>query len=133
MSNITSIFENPTYLVQEKKFAKGNNQIDKTTFLKLLAAQLKYQDPLNPLSNTEFVGQLAMFSALEQIINIGNVIESMAKGNSLMLGANIIGKKVITNSSESYTITAVSYEDGKLILKSQDKSLTFDEIKEITT
>ncbi|MCX7723780.1 MAG: hypothetical protein N2042_00855 [Thermodesulfovibrio sp.] len=133
MSKITSIFENPIYLVQEKKFAKGNSQIDKEAFLKLLTAQLKYQDPLNPLSNTEFVGQLAMFSALEQIINIGNVIESMAKGNSLMLGANIIGKKVITNNSESYTITAVSYEDGKLILKSEDKSLTLDEIKEIRT
>ncbi|MCS7214876.1 MAG: flagellar hook capping FlgD N-terminal domain-containing protein [Thermodesulfovibrio sp.] len=131
MSSVKSIFDNPLYMVQEKTKAIGNNQIDKEAFLKLLTAQLKYQDPLNPLSNTEFVGQLAMFSALEQVINIGNTLDNMARENALILGASLIGKKVTTTSSENYTITGVSYQDGKLNLLAGDKSLTLEEIQKI--
>jgi flagellar basal-body rod modification protein FlgD len=39
---------------------------DKGTFLKLLVAQLKYQNPLNPADGTQFVTQLAQFTTLEQ-------------------------------------------------------------------
>jgi flagellar basal-body rod modification protein FlgD len=39
---------------------------DKSTFLKLLVAQLQYQNPLNPADGTQFVTQLAQFSSLEQ-------------------------------------------------------------------
>jgi flagellar hook assembly protein FlgD len=39
---------------------------DKSTFLKLLVAQLKHQDPLNPSDGTAFVTQLAQFTSLEQ-------------------------------------------------------------------
>jgi flagellar basal-body rod modification protein FlgD len=42
----------------------GNQQ----TFLQLLVAQLKYQDPLQPQDGTQFVTQLAQFSDLEQQI-----------------------------------------------------------------
>jgi flagellar basal-body rod modification protein FlgD len=43
---------------------------DQETFLKLLVAQLKNQDPLQPQDGTQFVAQLAQFSALDQLINI---------------------------------------------------------------
>jgi len=39
---------------------------DKSTFLKLLVAQLRYQNPLNPADGMQFVTQLAQFTALEQ-------------------------------------------------------------------
>ena len=40
------------------------------TFLKLLVAQMKNQDPTNPTDSTQFVTQLAQFSELEQVIAI---------------------------------------------------------------
>lgn len=43
---------------------------DKETFLKLLVAQIKSQDPLNPMDGMQFVGQLAQFSQLEQLMGI---------------------------------------------------------------
>jgi flagellar basal-body rod modification protein FlgD len=43
---------------------------DESTFLNLLVAQMKNQDPLNPTDSTQFVSQLAQFSELEQMINI---------------------------------------------------------------
>jgi flagellar basal-body rod modification protein FlgD len=45
--------------------ATGRNE-----FLQLLATQLQFQDPLNPLQNSDFVAQLAQFSSLEQLILI---------------------------------------------------------------
>ena len=45
---------------KEKKSA--NSSLDKDAFLQLLVAQMKYQDPLQPTSNTEYISQLATFS-----------------------------------------------------------------------
>ena len=50
---------------------------NKETFLKLLVAQIKNQDPLNPADGTQFLTQLAQFSQLEQLINIRGGIEDL--------------------------------------------------------
>jgi flagellar basal-body rod modification protein FlgD len=50
---------------------------NKETFLKLLVAQIKNQDPLNPTDATQFLTQLAQFSQLEQLINIRSSIDDL--------------------------------------------------------
>lgn len=45
----------------------GGNQVTKDMFLQLLVQQLKNQNPLDPIKDTEFVSQLATFSSLEQL------------------------------------------------------------------
>lgn len=45
--------------------SKKAGSLDKEAFLQLLVAQMKYQDPLEPTSNTEYISQLATFSSLE--------------------------------------------------------------------
>lgn len=52
-------------------------QDQKTQFLTLLVAQLKGQNPLNPLDGTQFVSQLAQFSSLEQLVAIHTTLEGM--------------------------------------------------------
>jgi flagellar basal-body rod modification protein FlgD len=52
--------------------------VDQDTFLKLLVAQLKNQDPLEPQDGTQFVAQLAQFSSLDQLISINKTL-----GNAL--------------------------------------------------
>ena len=47
-----------------------DNKVNADTFLTLLVAQLKNQDPLNPQDGTQFVAQLAQFNSLEQLISI---------------------------------------------------------------
>ena len=54
---------------------KNKSTLDKDAFLGLLVAQMKYQDPLEPTSNTEFVAQYAQFSSLEQMQNMANTME----------------------------------------------------------
>ena len=51
--------------------AKVNkSSLGKDAFLQLLVAQMKYQDPLEPTSNTEYISQLATFSELEEMQNL---------------------------------------------------------------
>lgn len=58
--------------------APANQLTDKTTFLKLLVAQIKNQDPLNPADGLQFVSQLAQFSELEQLMEIREGIQQLS-------------------------------------------------------
>jgi len=51
---------------------------DKTTFLQLLVAQIKNQDPTQPMDSTAFLSQLAQFSQLEQLVGIRQEIENQS-------------------------------------------------------
>lgn len=73
----------------------------KDDFMKLLLAQMKYQDPLNPMESTEYAAQLAQFSSLEQLANLNtNVTKSMEANYILTQSINntmtaaLIGKEV---------------------------------------
>ncbi len=57
-----------------------NRDMGKETFLKLLVAQLEHQDPLSPMDNTQFLSQLAQFSALEGINNLGTEFKAVSSG-----------------------------------------------------
>ncbi len=56
----------------------ATNQLTGDTFMKLLLAQLKSQDPLSPMDPTQFVGQMVQFNTLEQIIGIRQDLEKTA-------------------------------------------------------
>lgn len=54
----------------------------KQTFLTLLVAQIKNQNPLNPTDGTEFLSQLAQFSELEQLISIRQELEAIGQAGT---------------------------------------------------
>src|SRR5947207_10122264 len=69
--------------------------LGKQDFLKLLITQLRYQDPLNPLDQNQFLAQTAQFSSLESLQNIGTQLtdlKNMAQGQSLTQSASLLGK-----------------------------------------
>jgi flagellar basal-body rod modification protein FlgD len=78
----------------------GNGSLDKNAFLKLLVAQMKNQDPLKPMDNTEFVAQLAQFSNLEQVMGINSRLDTLTvQGQGLQNTeiSNLVGKTVTVN------------------------------------
>ncbi len=77
------------------------DDLDKDAFFKLLTTQLSYQDPLDPMDNTEFVSQMAQFSSLEQMENMNSTMEQFLKTQSLAETAGLIGKTVETVDSET--------------------------------
>lgn len=58
-----------------------SSDLDKDAFLKLLVTQLKYQDPMQPTQDNEFIGQMAQFSALEQSQNTNMAIKMNSANN----------------------------------------------------
>ncbi len=75
----------------------GRRELDKESFLALLVTQLRYQDPLSPMDNQEFIAQMAQFSALEQMHNLNEKFEtSMYLTQSLnnSAAAGLIGRHV---------------------------------------
>lgn len=75
---------------------KGST-LDKDSFLLLLVTQFKYQDPLNPMDDKEFIAQMAQFSSLEQLMNLNTSMEGLtdATNNQQMINAtSYIGKRV---------------------------------------
>lgn len=56
---------------------KKDNQVNSNTFMTLLVAQLKHQDPLAPQEGAEFVAQLAQFNSLEQLVSINDRLNQL--------------------------------------------------------
>lgn len=77
-----------------KTDSSSGSSLDKDAFLKLLVTQMQYQDPLEPTSNTEYMSQLAQFSSVEQLQNLGSVFSS----NQAL---NLTGQYVILNVPDS--------------------------------
>lgn len=77
--------------------AAGSKNLDKEAFLKLLVAQLKNQDPLQPQENSEFVAQLAQFSSLEQTMGINSRLDTLtlqSQGLSNSQVVSLVGQTV---------------------------------------
>ncbi|PLR97271.1 flagellar hook assembly protein FlgD [Bacillus sp. T33-2] len=81
----------------QKERKTGSDILGKDDFLKILMTQLKNQDPLNPMQDKDFVAQMATFSTLEQITNMGSSIEKLVKvqeQNNLTTYTPFVGKEV---------------------------------------
>ena len=68
--------------------------MDYNAFLKLLIAQLKNQDPTQPMDNTQFVSQLATFSQVEQSMAGNKKLDSLLTSSSLSIADAVIGRTV---------------------------------------
>lgn len=91
--------------------ASGSPNLGKEEFLKLLVAQLRNQDPMNPTKPEEMASQLAQFSSLEQLINVNallteqtasNAVMALALNNSAAVG--VLGKEVLA-VGDTVTVT----------------------------
>jgi len=94
----------PNYVDESKKIrAVGSDKLDKDSFMKLMMAQMKNQDPTNPLKSHEMAAQLAQFSSLEQLQNVNTTLEDMKdsqKPTETYQSLSLIGKAVQGDASK---------------------------------
>jgi flagellar basal-body rod modification protein FlgD len=98
-------------------------------FLKLLIAQLTSQDPLNPQKDTEFIAQMASFSALEQSKSMQGDISRMRTDQQVLHANSLLGRTVEIQSdsgdSDAGIVSAVQIEAGmpKLVVNGESYDL----------
>ena len=95
----------------------SNGALGKDAFLKLFVAQLQHQDPMNPMNDSEFMGQMASFSTLEQVTNLAAANEKIAGSLTSTSAIGLIGRTVsyVDGNDEIHTGTVekVTTTDGK--------------------
>jgi flagellar basal-body rod modification protein FlgD len=83
------------------------NVLGKDAFLKLLVAQLKYQDPSKPADGTAFIAQTAQFTQVEKLSDLAETEEKLLSAQ-LMLGAStMVGRTVSYQAADGTTGTGV--------------------------
>ena len=122
----------PEQKAEKAKQDKATNSAaaQKDQFLQLLVAQMKYQDPLEPTSNTEYISQYATFSSLEQMQNMSATL-TMSRANEM------VGKQVVIHHQEGSAgatqeiegiVDYVTYENNKAKVFVNGSAYDVDEV-----
>ena len=87
--------------------ASGGMALGKDDFLKLLVGQLKNQDPMNPTSDTDFIGQMAQFSQLEQTTNMATANSEQIAQQTGARAVSLLGRNVTYPNASGISTTGV--------------------------
>jgi len=102
-------------------------------FLKLLITQLRNQNPLEPMKDTEFIAQMAQFSALEQISQLREEVEGL---RDRIAAINLLGKNVKANVEDSIVegiVESVKNLNGIPVLVVAEQEISLTDVIEVLT
>lgn len=80
---------------------------DKQTFLALLVAQLRYQDPSNPTDSSQFMAQTAQFTALEKMQDVADRMNQLVFSQTAFGASNLVGRTVTYLGADGASATGV--------------------------
>src|SRR5689334_22920574 len=97
----------------------ASNSVDYNTFLQLLVAEMKNQDPTNPMDTSQYMSQFAQLSTVEQAMQTNSKLDALLSSQSLSQANGLIGKTVsftdATGASFSGKVVSVSINaDGSI-------------------
>lgn len=123
MGDVLNKIADPNWVDPSKKVrTTGNDKLDKDAFFKLMIAQMKNQDPTNPLKSHEMAAQLANFSSLEQMQNMNATLTELKNGqkpSENYQALNLIGKTVAGDSSKLSRMVGDQKHDFRFDLPSE--------------
>lgn len=134
--NISTATTGASALSAASAKTEPTNALGQDAFLKILVTQMKHQDPMEPLKDTEFIGQMAQFTSLEQLTNLNKTMTQFVNNqgsSSLADYAHLIGTSVKwqsgTESGEGM-VKALSSKNGELLaeFEGSDKKVPIDSI-----
>lgn len=109
-----------------------NAGLSQEDFMRILLAQLQFQDPLKPMDNQQFIAQLAQFSGLEINRQQSEKIDTLLSMESTNQAAALVGKSIELKTSTGSTagkVTAVSFSTGQPRLTIDSNGSTFVDVK----
>ncbi len=137
----TSTEQTQSYTTSEETSRDPIKELNKDAFLELLTVQLRYQDPMSPMADQDFIAQMAQFSSLEQTQNLvesmNRFTDSFMRVNAVGQASSLLGREVEAVDSETGEkttgkVTKVAFVDGEPKLYLGDKVFSMWDVKSIT-
>ncbi|MDD5659172.1 MAG: flagellar hook capping FlgD N-terminal domain-containing protein [Actinomycetota bacterium] len=112
------------------------SDLGKSDFLELMAAQLKYQDPLSPVSNFDFLSQAAQFSLLEQVASLNSRFDVLTQIYDMTYANSFLNKVIEWEDEEGNinisTVDKIERKDGVVWLCSENNYIAPSWVKSIS-
>jgi flagellar basal-body rod modification protein FlgD len=123
--------------VNSKNNRTPTSNLGKDDFLQLLTTQLKNQDPMNPMEDMDFIGQMAEFSSLEQMLNLNTGVDKIntALTNNtttqamMFLGTNVTAQVDESDEPITGTVSTIGFKDNQPYLKVGEYAVALDQVK----
>ena len=118
-----------------KASSAGKSELGQDAFLKLLVAQMKYQDPNNPADGTQFMAQTAQFTQVEKLSQLVTDQQSMMSAQRMLSAGSMVGRTVSFVGSDATTVTGVvtsaSFNGSEPTLRVGDTDVALSSVKEV--
>lgn len=116
----------------------GTTELGKDAFLTLLVTQMQYQDPLNPSSDTEWIAQMAQFSALEAMQNMGQTMENTQAfqlvGQYIIVDENAAEDGGTGNPKlKAGVVDYITLSDGKAYISMDKKLYSYEQLDSVVS
>jgi len=117
--NVNSVTDNTSNSSPPTSSTPASNSVDYNTFLQLLVAEMKNQDPTNPMDTSQYMSQFAQLSTVEQAMQTNSKLDALLSSQSLSQANSLIGKTVsftdATGANFSGKVVSVSINnDGSI-------------------
>jgi len=111
-------------------------ELGRESFMRLLLTQLRYQDPLQPMEDQDFIAQLAQLNTLEQLQVLNRSFEAFMQQQNLMRGTELLGRTIEgTGRDGAYvrgTVDSVSVRGGVVSLMVGGREVFLGDVTEVT-
>ena len=113
----------------------NTQQLDENTFLKLLVAQLKYQNPLQPTDPAAFMAQTAQFTQVEKLTKLVDDQQAMLSTQRMLSAGTMVGRTVSFPGPDGTTstgvVTSASFHGSEPTLRVGDKDVPLSSVTEV--
>jgi len=106
-------------------------------FIKLLVAELQYQNPLEPMSNSDYIAQMAQFAVMEQMASLNESFKQVQQELHevfMFQAVGLIGKEVkgkINDEAFTGVVSKINWANGEIMLTLEDRQVPFSAVTEV--
>ena len=118
--------------------SSNQTKVDNDDFMTLLLAELKNQDPLNPMDSSQMMGQIAQLNSLNALLAMQKSIDTMNQTQTNVYASNLIGKTITAIPDKNDptnvifgTVTSMTIDDGQTLVQVGNLDVEISSIVEV--
>ncbi|MBY0228229.1 MAG: flagellar hook capping protein [Gemmataceae bacterium] len=116
--------------------AVNSLSVNQDQFLQMLLTQLKNQDPVNPVSSSDMLGQLTQLSTLQSLQQLNAGFADLLQMQQLSQGGSLLGRSIryadpTTSSSATGVVSGVEVKDGAILLNVGGRTVPLSQVTNV--